>query len=267
MSPARPSTSTEAPIFSRYSRQCIFFSEERHERVVVITGGAGHLGRAVESAFAQNKSRRVVIDVDEAALHAAYPTESGDRLLISADLTDTESVEKAIGVAVDRFGTVDVLCNIAGGFYYGEPVHQMKMEVWRHLLDLNAGTMINAVRAVVPLMISVGKGTIINVGAAAHTHGQAHMSAYAAAKGAVMRLTESMAAELRKEGIGVFCVMPEIMDTPANRTEMPAADMSSWTPPSAIAEAIALLTEEAAFIMSGGLFSVGGKPRVSRERT
>ena len=236
-------------------------------RVVVITGGAGQLGRAVESAFARTGSRRVVIDVDEAALHAAYPTESGDRVLISADLTDTESVERAIGVAVDRFGTVDVLCNIAGGFYYGEPVHQMKMEVWRHLLDLNAGTMINAVRAVVPLMISVGKGTIINVGAAAHTHGQAHMSAYAAAKGAVMRLTESMAAELRKEGIGVFCVMPEIMDTPANRTEMPAADMSSWTPPSAIAEVIALLSDEAAFIMSGGLFSVSGKPRVSRELT
>jgi NAD(P)-dependent dehydrogenase (short-subunit alcohol dehydrogenase family) len=93
------------------------------------------------------------------------------------------------------------------------------------------------------------------------------MSAYAAAKGAVMRLTESMAAELRKEGIGVFCVMPEIMDTPANRADMPTADTSSWTPPSAIAEVMVLLSQDVAFIMSGGLFSVSGKPRVSRDVT
>jgi NAD(P)-dependent dehydrogenase (short-subunit alcohol dehydrogenase family) len=231
----------------------------------MITGGAGQLGRAVEDAFARTGSKRVVIDVDEAALHAAYPAESGDRLLMSVDLTDVESVERAVAVAVDKFGTVDVLCNVAGGFYYGEPVHLTKMDVWRQMLDLNAVTMINAVRVVVPLMISARKGTVINVGAAAHTRGQACMSAYAAAKGAVMRLTESMAAELRKEGIGVFCVMPEIMDTPANRAEMPAADTSSWTPPSAISEVIVLLSEEAAFIMSGGLFSVSGQPRVTRE--
>jgi NAD(P)-dependent dehydrogenase (short-subunit alcohol dehydrogenase family) len=138
----------------------------------------------------------------------------------------------------------------------------MKADVWRRMLDLNVVTMINAVRVVVPSMISGGRGTIINVGAAAHTHGQAHMSAYAAAKGAVMRLTESMAAELRQEGIGVFCVMPEIIDTPANRSDMPAADTSSWTPASAIAEVMVLLSQDAAFIMSGGLFSVKGKPRI-----
>jgi NAD(P)-dependent dehydrogenase (short-subunit alcohol dehydrogenase family) len=77
-----------------------------------------------------------------------------------------------------------------------------------------------------------------------------------------MRLTESMAAELRQEGIGVFCVMPEIIDTPANRSDMPAADTSSWTPASAIAEVMVLLSQDAAFIMSGGLFSVKGKPRI-----
>ncbi|MGF6999362.1 SDR family NAD(P)-dependent oxidoreductase [Paraburkholderia sp. GAS32] len=231
------------------------------DRVVVITGGAGQLGRAVEKAFARTGSRRVMIDIDEAALHAAYPTGSSDRLLISADLTDAGSVERAIATAVDKFGSVEILCNIAGGFYYGEPVHQMKLDVWRRMLDLNAVTLISAVRAVVPVMMAAGKGTIINVGAASHQRGHANMSAYAAAKGAVMRLTESMAEELRTEDIGVFCVMPEIIDTPANRVDMPAADTSSWTPPSAIADAMVLLAEDAALIMSGGLFSVKGRPR------
>jgi NAD(P)-dependent dehydrogenase (short-subunit alcohol dehydrogenase family) len=232
------------------------------KRVVVITGGAGQLGREVETAFTRAGCRRVIIDVNEAALHAAYPVECADRLLIPADLTDAESAKRAIAGAVEKFGTADVLCNVAGGFYYGEAVHEMKADVWRRMLDLNVVTMINAVRVVVPSMIPGGRGTIINVGAAAHTHGQAHMSAYAAAKGAVMRLTESMAAELRQEGIGVFCVMPEIIDTPANRSDMPAADTSSWTPASAIAEVMVLLSQDAAFIMSGGLFSVKGKPRI-----
>jgi NAD(P)-dependent dehydrogenase (short-subunit alcohol dehydrogenase family) len=222
------------------------------DRVVMITGGAGHLGRAVESAFARTGSRRVIVDIDETTLGEAYPTESTDRLLLPVDLTDTESVERAVAAAASK---------IAGGFYYGEPVHQMNMDVWHRILDLNAVTMINAVRAVVPLMISEGKGTIINVGAAAHQRGQAHMSVYAAAKGAVMRLTESMAEELRKEEIGVFCVMPEIIDTPTNRIDMPAADTSSWTPPSAIADAMVLLTHADAFILSGGLFPVKGRPK------
>lgn len=232
--------------------------------VVLITGGAGHLGCAVEHAFAQAGYRRVVFDVNEKAMQEAYPTESDDRFLVPVDLTDTGAVERAVLTAIDRLGRVDVLCNIAGGFYYGEPVHEMKMEVWHHMLNLNVTTMINAVRAVVPSMISSGKGTIVNVGAAAHQRGQAHMSAYAAAKGAVMRMTESMAEELRNEKIGVFCVMPEIIDTPANRRDMPAADTSSWTPPSAIADAMVMLTDDAAFIMSGGLFPVKGRPRDRR---
>ena len=231
------------------------------DKVVMITGGAGNLGRAAEDAFARAGCRRVVVDIDGAALQAAYPVESDDRLLIPLDLMDGSSVERAIATVNEKFGAVNVLCNVAGGFYYGEPVHEMQADVWRRMLDLNATTLINAVRAVVPGMIRAGRGTIINVGAAAHVRAQAHMSAYAAAKGAVMRLTESMADELRDKGIGVFCVMPEIIDTPANRLDMPAADTSGWTPPSAIADVMVLLTDEVASIMSGGLFALKGRPR------
>lgn len=230
------------------------------QKVVMVTGAAGQLGHAVESAFALAGYRRIVCDVDEAALKRVYSDSSPDRVLVPVDLTDTPAVEKAVAGAAERLGTVDVLCNVAGGFHYGEPVHQMKPEVWRHMIDLNATTLINAVRAVVPLMISSGRGTIINVGAAAHQRGQAHMSAYGAAKGAVARLTESMAEELRNEDIGVFCVMPEMIDTPANRRDMPTADTSNWTPPSAIAEVMLLLAKDQAFIMSGATFPVRGRP-------
>lgn len=229
--------------------------------VVMITGGAGNLGRATEYAFAQAGYKRVLIDIDSKALEAAFPVQSDDRLLLPLDLMDGASVEKAIASATEKFGSIDVLCNVAGGFYYGEPVHEMKADVWRRILDLNVTTLLNTVKAVVPGMIGAGRGTVINVGTAAHVRGQAHMSAYAATKSAVMRLTESMADELRDKGIGVFCVMPEIIDTPANRLDMPAADTSSWTPPSAIADVMLLLTSDAASIISGGLFSLKGRPQ------
>lgn len=230
------------------------------DRIVMITGGAGNLGRAVEVAFAQAGYKRVVVDIDSKALEAAFPIHSDDRLLIPLDLMEGALVEQSVARATAEFGRINVLCNVAGGFYYGEPVHEMKDEVWRCLLDLNVTTLINAVKAVVPGMIDAGRGTVINVGAAAHVRAQAHMSAYAAAKGAVMRLTESMADELRAKGIGVFCVMPEVIDTAANRLDMPDADTSNWTLPSAIADVMLLLTSDASSIMSGGLFSLKGMP-------
>ena len=230
------------------------------QKVAMITGAAGSLGRAAESAFALAGYRRIVCDVDEGALKRCYPDDPRERFLLPLDLTDTQAVEQGVAAAAQALGAVDVLCNITGGFHYGDPVHQMQLDVWRHMMDLNATTMINAVRAVVPFMVSAGRGTIINVGAAAHQRGQAHMGAYGAAKGAVARLTESMAEELRKAGIGVFCVMPEIIDTPANRTDMPTADTSNWTPAPAIAELMLLLAADAAFVMSGGSFPVKGRP-------
>jgi NAD(P)-dependent dehydrogenase (short-subunit alcohol dehydrogenase family) len=96
------------------------------------------------------------------------------------------------------------------------------------MFDLNATSVVNTARAVVPAMIAAGAGNIVNVAAAASVRGQANMAAYAVAKNAVVRLTESMAAELRGHGIAVCCVMPTVIDTPQNRTAMPGADISQW---------------------------------------
>src|SRR3546814_8610805 len=104
------------------------------------------------------------------------------------------------------------------------------------MFDLNVRTMLNMSRAVVPAMLKAGSGRIINVGANGALRGGALMGAYAATKASVIRLTESMSAELAKQGIGVNCVLPTIIDTPQNRAAMPDVDPSGWVAPAALAD-------------------------------
>ena len=234
-----------------------------NNQVVMITGAAGNLGRAAAEAFARHGSKLVLLDVSFDALKAAYPDAGQDRLLLAADLLREDSVKKAADAARDRFQRIDVLCNIAGGFHYGSPVHLMAATELQRMFELNTLTMFNAVRFVVPAMVEQRSGIVINIGAAGHIQGHAHMAAYAVGKGAVMRLTESMAEELSGSGVNVYCLMPTIIDTPQNRQDMPTADFSTWTPSADIGDLMVLLTSGAAALMSGCLIPLKGRvPRL-----
>ncbi len=160
--------------------------------------------------------------------------------------------------AVARFGRIDVLANLAGGFRMGEAVHETSDATWNFLMDLNARTLLNTVRAVVPQMLGAGGGRIVNVGAAAAQKGVAQMGAYVAAKSAVIRLTEAMAAELRENNINVNCVLPTIIDTPENRAAMPDADPGRWVAPEALADVIVFLASDAARAIHGAAVPVSG---------
>jgi NAD(P)-dependent dehydrogenase (short-subunit alcohol dehydrogenase family) len=204
-------------------------------RTVIITGASGNLGRAVAHAFAKDK----VVPLDR---HAGV------------DLLDAKSVQ----AVVEKLDRVDVLCNIAGGFRMGTPVHETSDKDWNFLMDLNARTVITMARAVVPLMLKAGGGKIVNVGAYAAQKGAAQMGAYIASKSAVIRLTETMAAELREKNINVNCVLPTIIDTPENRAAMPDADSRKWVAPEALADVIAFLCSDAARAVHGAALPVTG---------
>jgi NAD(P)-dependent dehydrogenase (short-subunit alcohol dehydrogenase family) len=204
-------------------------------RTVVITGASGNLGRAVADAFAGHKL--VLLDV-----------KSG------VDLLDQESVN----AAVKKLERIDVLCNLAGGFRMGSPVHETSDKDWNFLMDLNARSVLNMVRAVVPVMLNGGGGKIINVGAFAAQKGAAQMGAYIASKSAVIRLTETMAAELREKNINVNCVLPTIIDTPENRAAMPEADPKRWVAPQDLAQVVLFLASDAARAVHGAALPVTG---------
>jgi NAD(P)-dependent dehydrogenase (short-subunit alcohol dehydrogenase family) len=125
-------------------------------------------------------------------------------------------------------------------------------------MDLNARTVLNMSRAVVPVMLKGGGGKIVNVGAFAAQKGVAQMGAYIASKSAVIRLTEAMAAELREKNINVNCVLPTIIDTPQNRAAMPDADPRRWVAPRALADVIAFLASDAARAIHGAALPVTG---------
>jgi len=191
-------------------------------------------------------------------LEAAYGKPSEKRLYLTADLLDAAQVESAAKAAHERFRHIDVLCNIAGGFRMGAPVHETSDSDWNFLFDVNARTLLHAARAVVPRMLTGGGGKIVNVGAFAAQKGAANMGAYVAAKSAVIRLTESMAAELREKNINVNCVLPTIIDTPENRSAMPKADPRRWVAPEDLANVIVFLASPAAKALHGAAVPVTG---------
>jgi NAD(P)-dependent dehydrogenase (short-subunit alcohol dehydrogenase family) len=227
-------------------------------KIALITGAAGNLGRAVAEAFAPAGATRVLVGRDDASLRAVYGTGDARTLLVGADLLDAGSVTAALGQVLARFGRIDIVCNIAGGFAMGPPVHEMPDDAWDRMLDLNAKTVLHTARAAVPGMITAHYGKIVNVAATGALAGRAHVGAYAAAKSAVIRITESMSAELRDKGINVNCVLPSIIDTPENRAAMPKADASRWVSPRALAEVILFLASDKASAIHGAAIPVTG---------
>jgi len=205
----------------------------------MITGAKGNLGRALAEAFEQRGAEVVPVDL---------PT----------NLLDQAQVDAVVRKAIQDFKRIDVLCNIAGGFRMGRPVHETTDADWNFLMDLNARTVLHTARAVVPHMIAAGGGRIVNVGAFAAQKGAANMGAYIASKSAVMRLTETMAAELREKNINVNCVLPTIIDTPANRADMPKADPKRWVAPADLANVIVFLCSDEARAIHGATLPVTG---------
>lgn len=228
------------------------------DRTVLITGAAGHLGRAVATAFAERGANLVLIDRSREALQNAFGGEDERRLFVPTNLLEPREVDAAVGEALLRFEHLDVLCNIAGGFRMGEAVHETTDATWDFLFDLNARTLLHACRAVVPHLLQRGRGAIVNVGAFSALKGAANTGAYVASKAAVIRLTESMSLELREQGINVNCVLPTTLDTPDNRAAMPQADPARWVAPADLAAVIVFLASDAARAVHGAALPVTG---------
>ncbi len=228
------------------------------DHCVLITGAAGALGRAVVAHFAARGARIALLDRDGDALAALVREVPTTALPLAVNLLDAGAVAQAVEQAASRFGGIEAAVHLAGGFTMGEPVHESAASTWQRMLDLNVNTMLASAAAVVPVMRRARRGFIVNVGAMSALRGAARMGAYIASKSALMRLTESMAAELREEGINVNAVLPSVIDTPANRQSMPNADPARWVAPEALAAVIGFLASDDARAIHGALIPVTG---------
>lgn len=230
------------------------------EQVVLVTGAVGNLGLAVARAFAAAGARLVLSDRSQERVNEQFADLDGDHLLLGGvDVTDEASIADMTKRAMDHFGRIDTVVNTVGGFRAGTPVHETPMATWDLMQNLNARSVVLVSRSVVPQMVERGSGSVINIGAGIGLKGAAGMAAYSASKSAVIRITESMADELKSHGINVNCVLPGTLDTPQNREAMPKADTSRWVQPDSLAEVIVFLASPSARDIHGVALPVYGR--------
>jgi NAD(P)-dependent dehydrogenase (short-subunit alcohol dehydrogenase family) len=231
-------------------------------KVVIVTGSVGNLGLATAQVLQKVGAKTVLVDRSNERLQENYPDliNSPDHFLAGGvDLANPDSLSKTVQTALARFGRIDSLVNTVGAWRGGKPAHETDLADWDFLFGVNLRTTLLCCRAVIPQMVRQGRGTIVNVASRDGLQGSAGYSAYSASKSAVLRLTESMAAELKTSNINVNCVMPGTIDTPQNRKAIPNGDFSKWVAPGAIADVILFLISDTARAINGAAVPVYGK--------
>jgi NAD(P)-dependent dehydrogenase (short-subunit alcohol dehydrogenase family) len=219
---------------------------------IIVTGAAGALGRTVVAELAGAGHDITGIDLADSLEDVA-----GVSLALGGiDLAATDAVHAAIEQAASHHGAIDGLVNIAGGFAW-ETIADGTPETWDWLHTMNVTTALNACHAALPYLAS--PASVVNVGAGAANQATAGMGAYAASKAGVHRLTEALAEELKSKDVRVNAVLPSVIDTPANREDMPDADFSAWVTTGEIAKVIAFLLSSDSSGVTGALIPVPGR--------
>lgn len=211
--------------------------------VVIVTGAFGALGREVVAELSERGHRVAGVDLAPAPAGFAAALALG-----GVDLADEGAVAAAFDRVAAELGAIDGLVNVAGGFVW-EPVAGGSLDSFDRMFRINLRTAAAACRAALP-HLNAG-AAIVNVGAAGAVQPGAGMAPYAASKAGVRALTESLAEELRPAGVRVNAVLPTIIDTPANRADMPDADTGGWVRPRAAARVIAFLLSADAGAVTG----------------
>jgi NAD(P)-dependent dehydrogenase (short-subunit alcohol dehydrogenase family) len=214
---------------------------------VVVTGGAGVLGDAVGQVAQSQGADVALLDVVPDFTSALGSTHT-------VDLTDREQVTSCFA----EIGDFDVLANIAGGFDMGPSVYETEDSMWDAMFKINVTTLRTVLAVAVPVLVAKGRGSIVNVGALGALRGTGNMGAYGAAKSTVMRLTEALSDEVKAQGVNVNAVLPSLIDTPRNRTDIPNADFAAWVNPIDLANVVCFLGSDDARAIHGALLPVNG---------
>jgi len=228
------------------------------DKIVIVTGGFGALGRVVAGTLAAQGARLALVDASGTVPEALAGEFSNHLLLPGVDLASPAATQAMVANVLARYGGLDAVVNIAGAFRW-ETVADGDPATWDTLFTVNVKTTLHVCRASLPHLLERPGARIVNIGAGAAGKAAAGMGAYAASKSGVLRLTEALAEETKDRGLTVNAVLPSIIDTPANRKDMPQADFSRWVAPEAVADVIAFLLSDGAGAITGAGIPVMGR--------
>ena len=233
----------------------------KKEKVVLITGATGAVGKAVSAHMAAAGYRLVLTARSHESLIdlASQLRTDKDRVMTHpADITDSDSVHQLLKAIEKRGSGVDILVNTAGGWKGGKPLEDVTDAEWDATLLLNLQTAFLVNRAVIPHMVQRKWGRIINISSKAAVSPGPRQAAYNVSKTAVIALTQSISVEYRRKGIAANVILPSIIDTPTNRKQMPDADYSRWVTPGQLAELILFLCTEEGGSLNGASIPMYG---------
>jgi NAD(P)-dependent dehydrogenase (short-subunit alcohol dehydrogenase family) len=232
--------------------------------ITVITGAAGALGSALASSLVARGHRIAAVDVPQAAARLAELASSlgGSCEVFPMDISDPAAWAEALPRLASSLGQPTGAALVAGGWRGGPGVHEAGSEDAFHaMVRMNLDTAFQTLHALLPGMVAQGNGSVVVVGSRAvdrpWTSGGA--AAYAASKAGVVALAQAAAAEVLGKGVRINAVLPSVIDTPANRRDMPAADPALWVSPASLSAVIAFLLSDDAIDISGAAIPVYGK--------
>jgi len=230
----------------------------------IITGGTGALGSVVAGTFLAAGYRVAVTYRAEAEWEALASSSreavaQGKLRGHGANLTEEDSVRAAVDRTAETFGRLDVLVHVAGGYAGGTPLDATDARVIRSMIDTNLVSAFLAAKHVIPHAKRRGRGRLLFISSRGALECYPGASPYAAAKLGLHALVQTLAKELRRDGVTANAVLPSLIDTVANRASMPGATFDDWVKPVAIADLLLFLASEAAAATSGALVPIYGR--------
>jgi NAD(P)-dependent dehydrogenase (short-subunit alcohol dehydrogenase family) len=231
------------------------------DKVVLVAGGTGGLGRAVSLAFLAESTKVAVTYRNPEEFAALQSTAGATASMLEGhriDVTDEAAVGQLIDQMIAQHGRLDAMVNTVGGYAGGTKLWELETKVFEQMLALNLRAGYALSRAAIGPMLKQKRGAIVNVAAKAALDHGAGAAAYAASKAAALAMIDSLAADVRGTGVRVNSILPSIIDTDANRRAMPNADYATWPKPEDIARVILFLCSDDAKVIHGAAIPVYG---------
>ena len=225
-----------------------------NNKVVLITGAKGGLGSFVTQRFLATSA--TVAGTSRSISPADFP--EANFVALPVDFTKAGAVRNAVESVVSRFGRLDVLVHLLGGFAGGQTVAETDDATWEQMCDLNLTSAFYVLRAAIPHLRKSGKGRIIAIGSLTAVEPHAGLGAYVTFKAALTILVRTVALENKDAGVTANVILPGTMDTPTNRKSMPGADFSKWVQPGDVADLVLWLADDRAAHITGTAIPVDG---------